>query len=391
MAPLHITKHHSDQTVAFGLNRLYFAVAARHPQQRLWEARFEDGIAISYRNHDRIQKGIERALDEPLNVVTDPGLLPPHQFLPVWCRQSQLDSWTFRVGRLTIGRLTEQTLIVPFAGEQWGARHVTLGAARYLVAQHIHVESGGLLSARVILEHPAPLKDMLADPDSGTALERLLTDNDILRAFGMPPALWEQVVPSLEPLSHKADGSPLYLPSEVARSITTSAAKDDGNVPVMEFDPFCTEFTFVPKDQFKGQVLRDLENRLEVMVVDDKGTELIDDMQGIAALKEIVKGLKAGCEASAEDVKSQRPPKWYHGKNEDHPSEFPFGPVCGNQKDLASAIDGKPDGRHLMYKARNGVVWVRRRHRTCYEVWFKIKQDCQRVSEKMSHGSKPQG
>ena len=75
-----------------------------------------------------------------------------------------------------------------------------------------------------------------------------------------------------------------------------------------------------------------------------------------------------------------RVPDWCHGRDETPPAGFFGRPLTGTQKELAARICLHGDTRLLRRKAENGIIWVRRIHRTRYEVWFKSEHDFHRAS-----------
>ena len=70
-------------------------------------------------------------------------------------------------------------------------------------------------------------------------------------------------------------------------------------------------------------------------------------------------------------------PSWLNSASADPPLTHQFGPVAGNQEQLGSWLHPheNPDPRYLKGRAENGVVWVRKVHARCYEVWFRSKRE----------------
>ena len=64
---------------------------------------------------------------------------------------------------------------------------------------------------------------------------------------------------------------------------------------------------------------------------------------------------------------------WCHDPEEEPTDKFCYGPLLGTQTQVASWLWGKTreDGSYLKSLAKQGEVWVRRRHTRLYEVWFK--------------------
>ena len=85
------------------------------------------------------------------------------------------------------------------------------------------------------------------------------------------------------------------------------------------------------------------------------------------------------------------PVRWVHAKYEQPPPKFPYGPVCGTQRDLAAKIwpGSRVDTRRFQRKAATGAsIWVRKMHRTRYEVWFRNEVDYAKVTGK-AQGAAP--
>jgi hypothetical protein len=69
---------------------------------------------------------------------------------------------------------------------------------------------------------------------------------------------------------------------------------------------------------------------------------------------------------------------WFHAKTEQAPAAFRYGPLAGTQRELAAKIfpGVRIDTRRLQRKAALGAsIWVRKQHRTLYEVWFRHEHD----------------
>jgi hypothetical protein len=75
-------------------------------------------------------------------------------------------------------------------------------------------------------------------------------------------------------------------------------------------------------------------------------------------------------------------PPWCHGRNEPPSSDFQFGPLEGTLNQVALCIrpGKKLDTRPLKKKA-NKTIWIRRHHRTLYQIWFKHANDFQSASK----------
>jgi hypothetical protein len=77
--------------------------------------------------------------------------------------------------------------------------------------------------------------------------------------------------------------------------------------------------------------------------------------------------------------------RWFHAKHEQPPPEFPYGPLRGTQRELAAKIwPGKRvDTRRLQSKAANEAsIWVRKKHRTRYEIWFQQEGEYMKATGK---------
>jgi hypothetical protein len=77
------------------------------------------------------------------------------------------------------------------------------------------------------------------------------------------------------------------------------------------------------------------------------------------------------------------PVRWFHAKHEQPPPEFPYGPLRGTQRDLAAKMypGRRVDTRRLQRKAGTGAsIWVRKKDRTHYEVWFRYEGDYVKVT-----------
>jgi hypothetical protein len=83
-------------------------------------------------------------------------------------------------------------------------------------------------------------------------------------------------------------------------------------------------------------------------------------------------------ELAVETIAGQQKPaataKWYHSPDEPKQDGFDFGPLTGAAKDLNEWIGGKPDRnyRHLKAKGRHGKLWIVKRDRFTYEVYFRL-------------------
>jgi hypothetical protein len=76
---------------------------------------------------------------------------------------------------------------------------------------------------------------------------------------------------------------------------------------------------------------------------------------------------------------------WFHEKREEPPPNFRFGPLHGTQRELAALIcPGKRvDTRRFQSKAGTGAsIWVRKQHRTHYEVWFRHEGEYMKATGK---------
>jgi hypothetical protein len=64
---------------------------------------------------------------------------------------------------------------------------------------------------------------------------------------------------------------------------------------------------------------------------------------------------------------------WHHAPSDQKPVQYAHGPLVGTKKDLGVWLGGTPgpNVRTLEQKAEAGTVWVIRRTRTCFEVWFR--------------------
>ena len=77
--------------------------------------------------------------------------------------------------------------------------------------------------------------------------------------------------------------------------------------------------------------------------------------------------------SSAEGSPSHRE-RWYHHFTEDPPQEFPYGPLPGQKQQLAHALFGREvDPRRIRAAANEGLIWVRKRHRCRYEMFFRTE------------------
>lgn len=91
-------------------------------------------------------------------------------------------------------------------------------------------------------------------------------------------------------------------------------------------------------------------------------------------------------EPPVADPPTQFHDRWYHGAGEATPKSFPWGPLSGTQEQLAAWMfpdqhgQKKPDARPLHRRAKNGkAIWVRKIHRTLYEVWFRHESEYSRA------------
>src|SRR5262245_33358398 len=74
---------------------------------------------------------------------------------------------------------------------------------------------------------------------------------------------------------------------------------------------------------------------------------------------------------------------WFHGKTEQAPAQFRYGPLAGTQRELTAKIcpGTRIDTRRFRRKATMGVsIWVRKLHRKLYEVWFRHENDYAKAS-----------
>ena len=85
--------------------------------------------------------------------------------------------------------------------------------------------------------------------------------------------------------------------------------------------------------------------------------------------------------------------RWYHDRGEQVPPSFPWGPLRGTQEQVAAWLYSgqrgrkKPDARPLHGKAASGTtIWVRKVHRTLYEVWFRHEGDYARAAQIAAEG-----
>lgn len=76
------------------------------------------------------------------------------------------------------------------------------------------------------------------------------------------------------------------------------------------------------------------------------------------------------------DTRSCPMRSWIHNADKEPPLEFPYGPLEGNKKQVASWIsaDRKPDHRRLEAPAKYGTIWVRQTGRYSVAVWFRSAQ-----------------
>lgn len=78
-------------------------------------------------------------------------------------------------------------------------------------------------------------------------------------------------------------------------------------------------------------------------------------------------------------------PSWHHDKKALPPPAFGYGPLHGNQRQVTKALFPKCsriDTRQLQRKALAGAsIWVRKLHRTLYEVWFRHEDAYRRASQ----------
>jgi len=82
-------------------------------------------------------------------------------------------------------------------------------------------------------------------------------------------------------------------------------------------------------------------------------------------------------ETAVETFAGQQQPAvtatWYHAPGVQKADGFDFGPLTGAQKDLTEWIGGPPDHRALFLhsQGRQGRVWIIKRGRYTYEVYFR--------------------
>ena len=83
---------------------------------------------------------------------------------------------------------------------------------------------------------------------------------------------------------------------------------------------------------------------------------------------------------------------WFHKKHEKPPPRFCYGPVHGTQRELAAIIcpGNRVDTRRFQRKAATGAsIWVMKRHRTHYEVWFRHEGEYMKVTGQTQAAAPP--
>jgi hypothetical protein len=82
--------------------------------------------------------------------------------------------------------------------------------------------------------------------------------------------------------------------------------------------------------------------------------------------------------------------KWWHEPTEQRPTEYKYGPITGQKKDICTWMGEKPSRnmRRLNQKA-NKTVWVIKLAGKQWEVWFKDDRTFQSADSNRRFGSKP--
>jgi hypothetical protein len=76
--------------------------------------------------------------------------------------------------------------------------------------------------------------------------------------------------------------------------------------------------------------------------------------------------------------------EWFHSPTEPIPDDYKFGPLDGNQKNLAKAIrPASPDSRALRQIASSGAIWVLKVSVQQYQVYFRNEQAFSRAEQQL--------
>lgn len=97
-------------------------------------------------------------------------------------------------------------------------------------------------------------------------------------------------------------------------------------------------------------------------------TELEAEATGCRIIARLIEMTPEAAEAVAD---------WYYSIDDLRPDHFQFGPLPGTQKELNEWVGGPADrnASHLHAKGRRGRIWIVKRDRTTYEVWFQSQAE----------------
>ena len=133
----------------------------------------------------------------------------------------------------------------------------------------------------------------------------------------------------------------------------------------------------IPYEPFGPLILEKMQRILEEKRRQAREADLTLEQRAAAqeCLKKLERQEKALGIKGDEQISKARS-KWYHAQDEPIPPRFYYGPLLGTMKDLDHAVGGKgANGRQIKGKNERGTLWVVRRQRTTYQVWFTSQPD----------------